>query len=47
MIFTVAPPPDYVRLSLTGAADLAEFKKGLEILLGVLRREVGEVSGIL
>lgn len=40
-------PPDCVRVSLTGADDLSEFQRGLEILRKLLNSEIGEVSGIL
>ena len=40
-------PPNCVRVSLTGADDLSEFQRGLEILRKLLNSEIGEVSGIL
>lgn len=47
--FTVGSivPPNYVRISLTGADNIYEFEKGLEILLKVLNREIGSVAGVL
>lgn len=40
------PPLNYIRLSITGPPDMATFKKGLEILAGLLKRE-GDAVGPL
>lgn len=47
--FTVGsmPLPNYVRLSLSGAKDIKEFGKGLDIFLQVLNIEKSATSGIL
>lgn len=47
--FTVgsAPLPNYIRLSLSGANDMKEFKKGLDILLQALSSKRGGETGIL
>ena len=39
--------PNYIRLSLSGANDLKEFTKGLEILLQVLSSKRGGEGSIL
>lgn len=41
------PLPNYIRLSLSGANDIKELKKGLDILLQVLSSKRGGEGGIL
>lgn len=47
--FTVGAfnPPGFIRLSLTGAADHIEFKRGLDIVKKLLDRELGGLPGVL
>ncbi len=40
-------PPNFIRISLSGADDSSEFEKGLDILLKVLNREISMVGGVL
>ncbi len=40
-------PPNFVRISLSGADSAAEFEMGLEILHKILTREIGLTGGIL
>jgi hypothetical protein len=40
-------PPNYIRISLSGADSIGEFDKGLGILLKILNREIGIVGGVL
>jgi len=47
--FTVGsvPPPNGVRLSLSGAENRAELQRGLEILRKILNHEIGSARGVL
>lgn len=38
------PLPNYVRISLSGAENLTEFEKGLDIILATLKHETGTVE---
>lgn len=40
-------PPNYIRISLTGANNYIELEKGLDIILRVLNRELGSAVGVL
>lgn len=40
-------PPNYIRISLSGADSIAELEKGLEILRKILNREIGMAGGVL
>ncbi len=40
-------PPNYIRVSLSGADSIAEFEKGIDILLKILNREIGIAGGVL
>lgn len=40
-------PPNYVRISLSGADSLVEFREGLDILYKVLTGEYGSISRVL
>lgn len=40
-------PPNYIRVSLSGANSILELERGLEILHRLLKREIGHPSGIL
>ena len=40
------PPPNCIRLSLTGPSDMHAFKKGLGILAGMLKKEDGIITPI-
>lgn len=40
-------PPNFIRISLSGAAGIAELEKGLDILLRILNREIGMAGGVL
>jgi Transcriptional regulators containing a DNA-binding HTH domain and an aminotransferase domain (MocR family) and their eukaryotic orthologs len=40
-------PPNYIRISLSGADSLEEFENGLGILLKLLSYEIGPATGIL
>lgn len=39
--------PNYVRISLSGASSTVEFKKGINVLLKILRHENDEVIGVI
>jgi DNA-binding transcriptional MocR family regulator len=40
-------PPNFVRISLSGAETMEEFERGLEILSKMLRYEIGVVGGVI
>ncbi len=40
-------PPNYVRISISGADSIAEFENGIEILLRILNREIVLAGGVL
>ncbi len=40
-------PPNGVRISLSGADSIAEFETGLNILLRILKREIGMAGGVI
>lgn len=40
-------PPNFIRISLTGADHITEFEKGLDILIKLLNREIGTAGGLL
>lgn len=40
-------PPNFIRISLSGAGSIAEFEEGLDRLLKILNREIGTVGGVL
>ncbi|MDR1126054.1 MAG: PLP-dependent aminotransferase family protein [Deltaproteobacteria bacterium] len=40
------PPPNCIRLSLTGPSDMASLKRGLSILVGMLKKEGGVITPI-
>jgi DNA-binding transcriptional MocR family regulator len=40
-------PPNYIRISLSGADSIAELEKGLDLLLKILNREIGMAGGVL
>ena len=40
-------PPNFVRVSLSGAYSMEEFERGLEILYKMLRFEIGSAGGVI
>ncbi|HOO28575.1 MAG TPA: PLP-dependent aminotransferase family protein, partial [Lachnospiraceae bacterium] len=40
-------PPNFIRISLSGADSIAEFEEGLAVLLQILNHEIGMAGGVL
>lgn len=40
-------PPNFIRISLCSTDNIADFEKGLDILVKILNREIGFIGGIL